>query len=414
MYLRFTRPVSVMLLLLLVSLPGSAFATFSIVAVDTVTGAVGGAGASCIAGSQMINSSIESIGAIHTQAFYLAANQAHGDSLMLLGISADSIISWLINNDAQGLPQRRQYGVVTLAGPGASAAFTGSDNTDYKGHLTGPGYSIQGNILLGAQVLDGMETAYLTTPGPLEDRLMAALEAADIPGADTRCFLCNKPAISAFVKVVHPGDGDTPYLYELVNDTPCEENPIPQLREKYDAWKDAQIADADSTIAYIEPIILSTGATAVITVIPLNSLGQPVTHGAEVTILNSGDGILGEIVDDGNGVYTAIVTAPTAPGSDTFFVSVDAGGQVVEINTDPVATYFACGDADSSGDVDIDDVVYLIAYIFSAGTEPVPYEAGDADCSGAVDIDDVVYLIGYIFSSGYAPCDIDGDGVPDC
>jgi hypothetical protein len=73
-----------------------------------------------------------------------------------------------------------------------------------------------------------------------------------------------------------------------------------------------------------------------------------------------------------------------------------------------------CGDADHSGGVDIDDVVYLIAYIFSGGPEPVPYESGDADCSGAVDIDDVVWVINYIFAGGNAPCDTDGDGTPDC
>jgi hypothetical protein len=75
---------------------------------------------------------------------------------------------------------------------------------------------------------------------------------------------------------------------------------------------------------------------------------------------------------------------------------------------------FLCGDADGSEDIDIDDVVYLIAYIFSGGPPPDPYESGDADCSGAVDIDDVVYLINYIFSGGNAPCDTDGDEVPDC
>jgi hypothetical protein len=75
---------------------------------------------------------------------------------------------------------------------------------------------------------------------------------------------------------------------------------------------------------------------------------------------------------------------------------------------------FICGDADASGDVDIDDAVYLINYIFSGGPEPEPNESGDADCSGDVDIDDVVYLIAYIFSGGNAPCDNDGDAVPDC
>ena len=63
-----------------------------------------------------------------------------------------------------------------------------------------------------------------------------------------------------------------------------------------------------------------------------------------------------------------------------------------------------CGDADASGGVDIDDVVYLIAYIFSGGPEPLPeYCIGDADGSGGVDIDDVVYLINYIFASGPPP-----------
>jgi len=44
----------------------------------------------------------------------------------------------------------------------------------------------------------------------------------------------------------------------------------------------------------------------------------------------------------------------------------------------------------------------------------VPYEAGDADCSGNVDIDDAVHLINYIFAGGNAPCDTDGNGIPNC
>ncbi len=408
------RYMALMAMFLLVLVPVPAYATFSIVAVDTATGTVGSAGASCIAGAEIIHSCIENIGAVNTQAYYIEANQDHADSLMLLGLEPDSIISWLINNDAQGLPQRRQYGVVTLAGPGTSAAFTGSDNTDYKGHRTGPAYSIQGNILLGPQILDDMQTAFLSTPGPLEDKLMAALEAADVIGADTRCFLCNKPAISAFIKVVHIGDGDTPYLYEFVHNTPCEENPIPQLRDKYDAWKLAQIAHPDSTVAFIEPDIVSTGASATVTIIPLNSLGEPLTHGATVSIVNSGEGTVGEIIDNGNGVYTAAVSAPSVPGSDTLHVSIEAGGQLVEVSSEPVIDYFICGDVEQSGAVDIDDIVFLIGYLFSGPPEPVPYESSDVNCASSFDIDDIVYLIAYVFSGGPPPCDSDGDGVPDC
>jgi hypothetical protein len=71
---------------------------------------------------------------------------------------------------------------------------------------------------------------------------------------------------------------------------------------------------------------------------------------------------------------------------------------------------FLCGDADGSGGdpaVDIDDVVYLINYIFASGPPPDPIEAGDVNCNGGdvpVDIDDVVYLINYVFAGGPEPC----------
>jgi hypothetical protein len=62
-------------------------------------------------------------------------------------------------------------------------------------------------------------------------------------------------------------------------------------------------------------------------------------------------------------------------------------------------------DADASGMIDIDDVVYLITYIFTGGFAPAPHAvaSGDANCDCAVDIDDVVYLIAYIFVGGPLP-----------
>ena len=59
-------------------------------------------------------------------------------------------------------------------------------------------------------------------------------------------------------------------------------------------------------------------------------------------------------------------------------------------------------------------LILCFGYLFSDGPAPDPYESCDTDCSGDVDIDDVVYTIAYIFSGGSAPCDTDGDGVPDC
>nr|MBN2276966.1 DUF1028 domain-containing protein [candidate division Zixibacteria bacterium] len=386
-------------------IPPAARATFSIVAVDTVTGAVGSAGASCIAGSQMIHDCIESIGAINTQAYYLAANQNNAHNLMLSGLTPDSIISWLVNNDVEGMPIFRQYGVVTLAGGGTSAGFTGEANSPWRGHLTGPGYSIQGNILLDSAVIAGMETAYLNTEGPLEEKLMAALNAADIPGADTRCMSCNKPAISAFIKVIHPGDGETPYLYRYVNNTTCDINPMDSLRLKYDLWKALKYADAGQSQAEITPEIIPSGGidTAIITVTPLNYAGEPPTEEASVSLANSGNGILSDVNDNGDGTFNAIITAAMTPGYDTITAVVTAGGEVVELNTRPVIWYYLCGDVNATGAVNVLDITYLIKYLYLYGFAPNPSPSGDVNTSGAINILDVTYLINYLYKDGPDP-----------
>ncbi|MFH1360983.1 MAG: glycoside hydrolase family 2 TIM barrel-domain containing protein [Candidatus Omnitrophota bacterium] len=64
---------------------------------------------------------------------------------------------------------------------------------------------------------------------------------------------------------------------------------------------------------------------------------------------------------------------------------------------------YILGDANRMENIDLDDVVYLIAYIFVGGPQPLPYKIGDVECSGSIDLDDVVYLIAYIFTGGPAP-----------
>jgi hypothetical protein len=62
------------------------------------------------------------------------------------------------------------------------------------------------------------------------------------------------------------------------------------------------------------------------------------------------------------------------------------------------------GDADLSGEIDIDDVVAIINIIFGGGDVFGPLLIADCDCSHSVDVDDVVYLVQYIFNSGPFPC----------
>src|SRR5688500_7631459 len=83
--------------------------TFSIVAVDSVTGEIGSAGATCgdsivwpgTPGAKIISEIIPGKGAIHTQSYYLAANQTNAHNRMMAGDSPKQIIAWLVANDVQ-------------------------------------------------------------------------------------------------------------------------------------------------------------------------------------------------------------------------------------------------------------------------------------------------------------------------
>jgi hypothetical protein len=71
---------------------------------------------------------------------------------------------------------------------------------------------------------------------------------------------------------------------------------------------------------------------------------------------------------------------------------------------DVVNPTYVKGDASGDQFVDIDDVVFLITYIFLQGPAPSPLVSGDANCDGSIDIDDCVYLLTYIALFGPPPC----------
>ncbi|MCF8302524.1 MAG: DUF1028 domain-containing protein [Bacteroidales bacterium] len=219
--------------------------TFSIIALDTVTGEIGGAGASCIDdnainnGVLIINDIIPGRGGIHTQAYWRPENQENAHDRMMEGMSPDEIIHWLVQNDVQNNPSIRQYGIVDFDSTGnpRSAAHTGKNCDDYKDHILGPNYAIQGNILQGQHILDSMEARFLNTDGMLAEKLMAALQGANIPGADTRCTAEGVSSLSAFVRVAKPSDTSGSYFCDLlVPETPYGVEPIDSLQVLFDEW----------------------------------------------------------------------------------------------------------------------------------------------------------------------------------
>jgi hypothetical protein len=63
-----------------------------------------------------------------------------------------------------------------------------------------------------------------------------------------------------------------------------------------------------------------------------------------------------------------------------------------------------CGDCTGEGYLNVDDVVYLMGYLFRQGPAPDPLCRGDANCDGTPDAADMVYMINYFFRYGPAPC----------
>jgi uncharacterized Ntn-hydrolase superfamily protein len=234
-----------LLLLILISQVLRSQDTFSIVAIDTITGEIGSAGASCIDDSQIeggaliISDVIPGRGGIHTQASWISANQQHAHDRMVEGLSPQEIIDWLTTHDAQNNPSVRQYGIVDLdsAGHARSAGYTGANCLNYKNHITGPNYSIQGNILLGQQILDSIEAGFLNTQGSFAEKMMAALQGAKVVGADTRCTANGTSSLSAFVRVARPEDQVGGFYCDLnVPSLPAGMEPIDSLQTLFNAW----------------------------------------------------------------------------------------------------------------------------------------------------------------------------------
>ena len=235
--------------------------TFSIVAVDIENGIVGSAGASCIGGSIIISDIHPGVGAIHTQSYWSGYNQIMASNMMDLGLTPDEIIDYIVENDVSNNPAIRQYGIVDIYDGGRSAAYTGSNCMDYKDHILGPNYAIQGNILLDENVLLSMEQNFNQTIGTLSDKLMAALQGANIPGADSRCLDNNTSSLSAFIRVAKPLDEEGDYYLDLnINNTSNGVEPIDLLQELYNQWQEEQdpIGDisGDGILDIIDLIII--------------------------------------------------------------------------------------------------------------------------------------------------------------
>lgn len=158
--------------------------TFSIAARCQQTGMLGVAVSTAVPGVGGICPFVKPhVGAIATQSWVNPYLGIDGLPMLEEGKSAQEVLDILIKND----PGRdvRQIGIVDSKGN--SAAWTGKDCTDWHGHITGPDFAVQGNMLVGARTIEVMaETFTGTSALSLPERLVAVLEAGQTAGGDKR------------------------------------------------------------------------------------------------------------------------------------------------------------------------------------------------------------------------------------
>jgi hypothetical protein len=267
---------------MLLLLPSTASATWSVIAVDRSTGRVVIASATCVDRDDQFLMGVQAVvvPGKAVSACQAAVDGTHKNQMLVFdelkkGTDPKAIIELLSQDPAF---QSRQFGIVDLQGrfAGHSGLTNGYVSQDIQGNVPGTQifYSIQGNILRPGQVVPNAVQAFINTKGALTDRVMAAMEAADGSGGDSRCTCPAWPANGIAPTI--PCDGKTAHvayilmaestdtngdshnngkyaMYITVSQPGTDKgpnaihdgenlNPVKSLRMRYDAWRKTQPA----------------------------------------------------------------------------------------------------------------------------------------------------------------------------
>ena len=245
--------------------------TWSVAAIDPLTGDVGVAAASCVpTHADALAALVPGKGAAATQAGFDIDNRNVVYQALQEGLTAEEIVARVTDPAVDSLTGRRQYGVVTMHdGAVHVAGFTAPERlgttgepepTRWAGVMGDPewGVTVQGNTLVNERVVaDGLEAFRWTDPtgfNTLPDRLMRALEAGSIAGGDVRCNNETTRQTAALAFIVVARGTDPPYATESIGMSDQgtdaapwlsisvavevgEDNPLLELRQRYDAWR---------------------------------------------------------------------------------------------------------------------------------------------------------------------------------
>ena len=230
--------------------------TFSIVARDPRTGELGLAVQSkaFAVGSRVITIK----GGIAVIAHQATSNPMYGAlalELLLAGMSPQQALDVVVKSD-EGR-DRRQVAVLDIQG--RTAAWTGPGANDWKGHRCGTDYCAQGNILTGPEVVEAMAESFESSSGPLAERMLAALDAAQAAGGDARGMQ------SAALVVAKPLAGAAGFSDRVVDlRVDDHRTPLVQLRRLLEMFRSNELVGAarDALDAGRLPEALETATAA--------------------------------------------------------------------------------------------------------------------------------------------------------
>jgi uncharacterized Ntn-hydrolase superfamily protein len=194
--------------------------TWSIVARDA-TGAFGVAVASrFFAVGALCPHARSGVGALSTQALINPMYARPALDLLSEGVPPAEVVR-LVTSADDGRESRQLHAIDAL---GRTAAHTGSACIPWCGHVAGAGFSVAGNMLAGAQVVDETAAAYAAGAGlPFAERLLAALAAGEAAGGDKR----GKQGAALLVHTTE----EYPFLDLRVDD---HAEPIAELKRLYE------------------------------------------------------------------------------------------------------------------------------------------------------------------------------------
>jgi uncharacterized Ntn-hydrolase superfamily protein len=191
--------------------------TYSIVARDTLTGEMGVAVQShWYSVGTIVSWGEAGVGVIATQSFVNPSFGPRGLALLKQGLTANQVLDLLIESD-DGRDVRQ---VAILDVKGNVASYTGKNCIDDAGNIVGDNYSVQANMMLNDKIWGAMSESFENSTGPLAERLMLTLEAAEKTGGDIR------GKQSAAILVVKAESTNQPWLDRKV-DIRVDDHPEP-------------------------------------------------------------------------------------------------------------------------------------------------------------------------------------------